>query len=79
MVTVAMSFSVTPVSFIALSAWVIVQLPKETAFFHAFGFLVFRLKLTPFCYVLVLLVKNLAVALITMLGDEAIQLFVFFR
>ena len=80
MVVVGVFLGVIPVSFIALSAWVVVQLPVrlrrgDTTFLHAFGFLFFRFKPAAFWYVVVVLLRNLAATLITIVPDEALQLF----
>ena len=74
--------SVVPISFVALCVWVIQQLPVrvgrgDTAFLHAFAFLFFRCNPQAYLYVVVMLRRNLAVAMVPLIADEALQLFCF--
>ena len=80
MVIVGLIASVVPLSFVALFVWVVRQLPVrmgqgDTAFLHAFAFLFFRFRPPAYWYVLVLLGRNLAAAMVPIIADEAVQLF----
>ena len=80
MVVIALFLSGIPVSFIAVCSWVVVQLPGrmrqgDTTFLHAFAFLFFRFKPEAFWYVLVVLFRNLTVALAPVLLDVTTQFF----
>ena len=74
--------SVVPISFVALCVWVVQQFPVrvgrgDTAFLHAFAFLFFRCNPQAYWYVLVMLGRNLAVAMVPLIADEALQLLCF--
>ena len=80
MVILASIASVVPISFVALCLWVVQQLPRRTAqgdmaFLHAFAFLFFRFQPRAFWYVLVLLGRNLASAMVPVIADGSLQLF----
>ena len=71
--------SLIPLSFITLCVFVVVQLPGrvrhgDTEFLHSYAFLFFRSHPEAYWYVLVLLVRNLPVALVPFLPDAALQL-----
>ena len=79
MVMFAVIASVVPICFVALCVWVVVQLPArmgqgDTAFLHTYAFLFFRFTPSANWYVLVLLARNLAAAVVPVIADEALQL-----
>ena len=74
--------SVVPISFVALCVWVVQQFPVrvgrgDTTFLQAFAFLFFRCNPQAYWYVLVMLGRNLAVAMVPLIADEALQLLCF--
>ena len=78
MLIVGAAASVIPLSFVTLCVCVVVQLPGrvrhgDTEFLHSYAFLFFRFHPEAYWYVLVLLVRNLAVALVLILPDAALQ------
>ena len=82
MVTLGVIASVVPISFVAWCVWVVQQFPVQvgrgdTAFLHAFAFLFFRCNPRAYWYVLVMLGRSLAVALVPLIADEALQLLCF--
>ena len=79
MLIVGSAASVIPLTFITLCVFVVVQLPGrvrhgDTDFLHSYAFLFFRFHSEAYWYVLVLLVRNLTVALVPILPDAALQL-----
>ena len=78
MVILGLCLSVVPISFVALSVWVVAQLPArvrkgDTKFLHTFSFLHFNPR--AYWHVLVLLLRNLAATWIPLVANEALQLF----
>ena len=79
MLIVGAPASLIPLSFVTLCVCVVVQLPGrvrhgDTEFLHSYAFLFFRFHPEAYWYVLVLLVRNLTVALVPILPDAAQQL-----
>ena len=79
MVTYGIIASIVPLCFVALCVWVVVQLPArmtkgDTMFLHTFAFLFFRFRPSTYQYVLIVLARNLACALVPTIVDEALQL-----
>ena len=72
--------SLVPLAFLALCTWVSVSLPKrlyegDTVFLNTFSFLLFRFRPGAHSYVLVLLLRNFALAVVPVIPDVAFQLF----
>ena len=81
MIVVAAFATLVPVGFIALCMWVVVSLPSrmrqgDTVFLHTFAFLLFRFRPGAQCYVLVVMLRNFAVALVPIISDVSLELFV---
>ena len=71
--------AVVPFCFVTMCLWVVMQLPArmgqgDTAFLHTYAFLFFRFQPSAYWYVLVLLTRNLAAAMVPVVADEALQL-----
>ena len=72
--------SLVPLAFLSLCAWVTYSLPRrlrqgDTVFLHTFAFLLFRFRPGAHRYVLVLLLRNFALAVVPMIPDLASEIF----
>lgn len=79
MIIIGAIASVIPLSFVTLCVWVVVQLPArvrsgDTAFLNTYAFLIFRFRPETCWFVVVLLVRNLAVALVPIATSATLQL-----
>ena len=80
MLTIGALASVVPLAFLSLCAWVTYSLPRrlrqgDTEFLHTFTFLLFRFRPGAYQYVLVLLLRNFALAVVPMVPDLASEIF----
>ena len=69
-----------PLAFFSMCVWAAISLPKrlqqgDTAFLHAFVFLFFRFRPGAHSYILVLLLRNLGMAVVPIIGEPASELF----
>ena len=80
MLIIGVVASLIPLAFMSLCAWVTFSLPKrlhrgDTVFLNTFAFLLFRFRPEAHSYVLVLLLRNFALAVIPAITDLATELF----
>lgn len=79
MLIVGASVSVVPLGFLTMCCWVVRSLPGrlrsgDTAFLHSFAFLFFRFRPGSYWYVLVLVMRNSAVALAPIIAEDSLEL-----
>ena len=82
MVVLGSLSGLVPLGFLSLAVWATLSLPKrlnkgDTTFLHTFAFLFFRFRPQAHWYLLVLLFRNLALALVPVLANDSTELFSF--
>ena len=82
MVVMGSLSGLVPLGFLSVAVWAMLSLPRrlnkgDTTFLHTFAFLFFRFRPQAHWYVLVILFRNLALALVPVLANDSTELFSF--